>query len=491
MRLCIIKAALTVFETDSNNTFAVRLSSTVLDIRLLLQNLQYIIEEQAATIVAQAKTITRLEAKVKCLEAELAILRNKKNSNNSHIPPSKDENRPKNNQSLRTKSGRRPGGQPGREGTTLRCSDVVDEVVRHSAGFCSCCGNDMSGTAETLITTRQVIDIPPIRPTTTAHQVYARQCSCGHTMQGSFPAHVTAPVQYGPNVGAMVAYLHTRQYLPYDRLQELLKDALGLPLSLGGINNILLRIAQKAAPVYQQIKERIGQTSVIVADETGVNIASKLQWMWVWQNERLTYLQCSDNRGLKTIEAAFEGGLPKAVLQHDRYAAHFKMIARHHQVCTAHLLRDFNYIDELYGGKCTWAGEFKGLLHQSLQLQKEMRAEDYTGPNQERQQLYSQLQGLLGQPLEVSFKKAVSLQKKLRKIRGCILSFLEYRDVPPDNNGSERAIRNVKVKQKISGQYRSVTGADTFAVLRSVIDTTIKSGQNVLNALFNIALYSG
>ena len=465
--------------------------SSVVDIRLLLQNLQQIIEDQAAVIAEQAKTIKRLEEKVTSLEAEVAILRNKKNSNNSSVPPSKDENRPKKNQSLRTKSGRRPGGQPGREGTTLTCNGVVDEVVKHSADFCSCCGKDMSGTEETLIATRQVIDIPPIRPATTAHQVYARQCSCGHKMQGSFPAHITAAVQYGPNVSAMVAYLHARQYLPYDRLRELIKDGLGLPLSIGGINNILQRIAQKATPVYQQIKQRISQASVIGADETGVNIAGKLHWMWVWQNDWLTYLHCSDTRGFKTIEAVFEGGLPKAVLQHDRYAPHFKTVARHHQVCTAHLLRDFNYIHELYDGKCIWPGEFKALIHQSLQLKKEMSAEDYTGHNRERQQLYGQLQYLLELPLEVAFKKAVSLQKKLRKIRGCILSFLEYPDVPPDNNGSERAIRNVKVKQKISGQYRSGAGADTFAILRSVIDTTIKSGQNVLNALFNIALCPG
>jgi len=461
------------------------------DIQLLFQHLQQIIQDQAAVIAEQAQTIKRLEAKITRLEAEVAILRNRKNSNNSHIPPSKDENRTKKNQSLRTKSGRKPGGQPGREGTTLTCSEVVDEVIKHRADFCGSCGNDMNGTAETLIATRQVIDIPPIRPTTTAHQVYARRCSCGHTMQGSFPAHVMATVQYGPNVSAMVAYLHGRQYLPYDRLRELINDVLGLQLSIGGINNILLRIAEKASPVYEQIKQRISQSGVVGADETGLNIAGKLHWMWVWQNERLTYLHCSDNRGFKTIETVFEGGLPKAVLQHDRYAAHFQTIARHHQVCTAHLLRDFNFIHDLYQAKCIWPGEFKALIHQSLQLKKNMSAADYTGPNQERQQLYFQLQRLLEQPLEGTFKKAVSLQKKLRKLRDCILSFLEYPDVPPDNNGSERAIRNVKVKQKISGQYRSKAGADTFAILRSVIDTTIKSKQNVLNALYNIALCAG
>ena len=87
-------------------------------------------------------------------------------------------------------------------------------------------------------------------------------------------------------------------------------------------------------------------------------------------------------------------------------------------------------------------------------------------------------------------KLAVRLQKKLRKISHHILCFLHYNNVPPDNNGSERAIRTIKVKQKVSGGFRSIDGADGFAVIRSVIDTTIKSGNDVFHALNLIANFT-
>ena len=188
-----------------------------LDIKELLQSLH--------------QTIAALEAKVKSLEAELAILKTKKNSNNSHTPPSKDENRVKKNQSLREKTDRKAGGQPGHEGTTLECSSEVDEVIKHSPVFCNCCGNDLSTAAEIFTASRQIIDIPPIILKRIEHQVFKKQCSCGHTTQSVFPLYIASPVQYGPNVEALVGYLHTRQYLPYGRMQEFLKDVMGLPVS--------------------------------------------------------------------------------------------------------------------------------------------------------------------------------------------------------------------------------------------------------------------
>ena len=114
---------------------------------------------------------------------------------------------------------------------------------------------------------------------------------------------------------------------------------------------------------------------------------------------------------------------------------------------------------------------------------------DYNGllPSIKRNRFEAELEELLKHELPLKHKLALTLQKKLRKISGNILCFLHYNSVPADNNGSERAIRNIKVKQKISGGFRSTQGADGFAVIRSVIDTTIKSGQQVFFALSLIA----
>lgn len=447
-----------------------------------------LLKKLEAALDAQTQVIVRLEAKIVALEAEIVILKTKKNSNNSHTPPSSDPNRPKTNQSLRVKTGLAVGGQPGHEGRTLECRTAVDEVIKHSPGFCACCGNDLAAVTGTLVTSRQVLDILPVVLQCYEHQTYKKKCGCGHIAEGSFPGYVSAAVQYGPNTEALVGYLHTRQYIPYQRMKEFLNDVMKLPVSTGGIHNILQRLAQKATPVYGAIKARIEQAAVVGADETSLNINGRLHWMWAWQNEKLTYLVASANRAFKTIKDTFVNGLPKAAVNHDRYAAHFKMDARQHQMCTAHLLRDLTYLGELYNTECSWAKEFKQLLLDATALKKQLTVAQYYHSDQRRDDLFKQLDYLLRHPIDDSHAKAKALQKKLLSQKDAILYFLLEPDVPPDNNGSERAIRNVKVKQKISGQYKSMDGAEMFAILRSVIDTAIKSGQNALQALLVIAL---
>lgn len=445
-----------------------------------------IIQNFIAKIQSQKKIIDRLITRIKVLEAELAISKNKKNSNNSHTPPSKDENRPMKNQSLREKSDRKAGGQHGHEGKTPECSTIIDVVVEHKPNYCNCCGQDLTEVPESLIETRQVIDIPVIRSVCTEHRIYRKTCSCGHNMDSDFPSHLTAKVQYGTGVEALAGYLHARQYLPYQRMKEFFTDVMGLGVSVGGINNILKRLTQKALPYYQQIKERLYQSVFIGTDETGVKVNGQKDWMWTWQNDELTFIVHSDNRGFKTIEDTFINGLPNATLQHDRFACHFNCNALHHQICMSHLLRDLQYIIELYP-KCEWAIEMKVLIEQALQLKKELTSCGYYGQCEQRQKLMNKLDELLQLTLNENHSRARTLQKNLLKYQQYILYFLYHPKVPPDNNGAERAIRNIKVKQKISGQFKSEEGASSFATLRSVIDTTIKSGQNVLNALSLIA----
>ena len=165
------------------------------------------------------------------------------------------------------------------------------------------------------------------------------------------------------------------------------------------------------------------------------------------------------------------------------------MNAKAHQICTAHLLRELNYINELYKDKCIWATAFKALLQDAIQLKKELTTADYCYPNIKRQALFERLNQWLLYPIDELHKKSKKLQKKLLAKRESILYFLLQSNVTPDNNGSERAIRNIKVKQKISGQFKTLQSANLFAILRSIIDTTIKNGNSVLNALHLIATF--
>ena len=447
------------------------------------------IDNLLETVEKQSIQIDFLLRKVDKLELEITVYKNKKNSTNSHIPPSKDENRIKTNQSLRVKSGKKPGGQLGHPGKTLEFSydiNQIDEFVEHIPDYCNSCGKNLSANEKKLLDKRQIIDIPPIKPVRIEHQIFSKICTCGCVNKENFPANMPSKIQYGPNVEATIAYLSTRQYLPFQRMQEFFSDVMNLSISQGGIASILQRFTQKSTPFYLMIKEGLQRSTYVGTDETGIVVNGIKYWGWCWQNMHFTYITITDNRAFKTIEDEFENGFPNTFIGHDRYAAHFKCIAKGHQICIAHLLRDLNYIEELH--KSEWAKSVKTILYEALELKNKLLPHQYKNQNIKRENIEYKLDELLKIEIPEQHKKAITLQKQLIIHQQKTLLFLHHLEIPPDNNGSERAIRNIKVKQRISGQFKSTTGADAFAVIRSVIDTTIKSGKNIFQALFLIAL---
>ncbi len=422
------------------------------------------------------------------LKERLLYYERPKNSNNSHIPPSKDENRPLRNQSLREKSDKKVGGQTGHEGKTLQMIETPDEIVNQIPQFCNCCGNDLIGIKGEFVEKRQVFDIPKIVMTCKEYHSYKKKCSCGHVTISNFPSTITSPVQYGSNTEAILSYLYARQYMPFNRIEECMNDIFGLPISEGGIHCLLRRFTEKATNIYQEIKNKIESSTYVGSDETSAKVNGKKHWFWTWQNENLTYVVHSVNRGIDTINRVFANGLPNAILQHDRWSSHFHCKSKEHQLCVVHLLRDLNYIIELYD--CNWAKKMKNLFKKSIALNKRLKPHEYENSNSERDELEKELRELLSYQIDLSNKKAIVLQKSLLKYQNNLLLFLHYKNVPPDNNGSERSIRNVKVKQKISGQFKSDKGAEIYAINRSVIDTIIKSKQNILDGLQLIANFT-
>ncbi len=448
---------------------------------------QMTMEELIHLVQTQAKIIVKLEAKIDKLEQELEKYKNRKDSNNSSIPPSKDENRPPRTSSLRQKSNRKVGGQPGHEGKTLEMAEVPDEVIEHRACFCPECGKGLNNHPFELLGKRQVIDIPPIKQIVTEHRVYRCKCTCGKVIESAFPVGIDSPVSYGRNIESLVGYLNVRQYLPFKRLQELLHDLMGANISEGGLHCLLNRLAAKGADAYELIRKSVLNSSVIGTDETGMKVNGKKHWFWTWQNNHATYIAASANRGTATINKHVADISKDVTLVHDFWKAHFKTPVDRHQTCTSHLERETIYFEKLY--KISWPGSFRSLLIQAEKLKKQLIPADYYSPNQARDNLERELNALLEEPLNPKHKELVTFQKRIIKYRDHIFTFLYHPDVPPDNNGSERAIRNVKVKQKISGQFKIFEAAENFAILRSIIDTAIKNGQNVLIALNTIADY--
>lgn len=425
-----------------------------------------------------------LKKEIVILKERLAKHENPKNSRNSSIPPSKDENRPKPNQSLRERSGKKPGGQKGRTGKTLEMTNNPDVVVELKPDYCSGCGSSLASAPETKEQSRQVVDIPPIKAVWTEYQTFGKTCSCGHRTVPDFPAEANAPISYGQNIEALIGYFHARQHLPFDRMRETLKDVFGTSISEGGIHRLLDRFAQKTTSLYQAIKRRIGIASMVGADETGVKVNGENDWFWAWQTTKLTYIAHSDNRASATIDREFPQGFPQSILGHDDYAAQAKTLAKGHQTCLAHLQRRLKYLCQKYPDD-QWAKQFLELLYDSLKLKPKL---DFQKPGSpERDTILQRFGQLLENPPQKKHKELYAFFKTRYRKKDSLFTFLFHKEVPPDNNGSERAIRNVKIKQKISGQFKTTRAAQNFAQIRSVIDTTIKNGLNVLEALTLIA----
>ena len=417
----------------------------------------------------------------KKLQEQINLLRNGRKSNTSSTPPSHDIGR-SNSKNLRIKTGRKSGGQHGHKGTTLEMKEDPDEVIDYKPDYCSNCGTDLQQVDSEITDRKQEVVIPPIQVQYLEHRSHTKKCPiCGACCIGYLPDHLKGPIQYGASVSAMAAYFSVYQYLPYKRMAKMFRDVFSVPISEGSIDNLLKHSAQKAFAVYDIIRLKITAGHVVGGDETGCAVGGKKGWFHVWQNNTLTFIAASLNRGYKTIETYFKDGFVKAVYVSDCWAAQLKVSALRHQLCIAHLLRELtNFEDALF---CTWSKKMKQLLQEAIVLKKQLTMVDFNEPPPAVLQLQTKLEHLLQEDCTASHRKVRAFIRRLVKNKDSILTFLYYQDVPPDNNGSERAIRNVKVKTKVSGQFRTEKGANRFAILRSVIDTTIKNSQNVFQAL--------
>jgi len=430
-----------------------------------------------------------LKQRVKILEEKIETLLNilqgkvvKKDSHNSNNPPSHDKFKPKKNRSLRKKTGKKTGGQIGHKGQTLKQKDTPDKYIDLKSEYCNKCGSNLSEKNHYLLSKRQVVEIPPIKPIYIEYRQHVCKCLCGHEQKADYPKNVNAPIQYGRSVIALICYLNVFQYVPYARLKEMFTSVFGLPLSEGSIENLLNKGARKSISVYNAILEHIKSANYVGSDETGAKVNGKKWWIWVWQNIENTFITASNNRGFATVERIFPDGLKNATIGSDRWAAQLKIGSKNKQLCFPHLQRDLIFIEETE--KDLWASHFKNLLKKILELRKVAveRNVAYQKDGREVFKLEQQLNRLLTRCInKQKFPKTFAFQKSMIKNRNYLFSCIYDLEVPPDNNASERAIRNIKVKQKISGQFKS--GQDTFCILRSVIDTFKKRNLNILEYL--------
>jgi transposase len=445
-----------------------------------------------ATIVTQSEEITLLKAKIVSLEAKLNLVMDilqktnvKKDSHNSSLPPSTDLFTSK-TKSLRPPSVLKSGGQLGHDGTTLKMSATPDVIHDLKNNFCTHCQANLADAVFVIKAKRQVIELPPVVPIYEEYRQYACVCpNCQHEQIANFPLGVNAPIQYGSSVEAIISYLSVGQYVPFARLQSMLIQVFSLPLSQGTIGNILEKTALKCHGVYERIKTQIAESQVVGADETGAKVNGDKWWIWVWQNVFYTFIAAAKSRGADTITNIWGDRLADVILVTDRWAAQLKDTKKGHQICLAHLLRNIIFLSE--SEKHTFATQFKQLMVDVFSIRKQLV--ELNNPYQIDQKEAKIIEKRLNDLLLIDVDKEKypltrTFQNSMIKYRNYLFPCLYNLKIPPDNNGSERAIRNIKVKQKVSGQFKS--GQNAFCIIRSIIDTLRKKGVQVLPFLNQI-----
>lgn len=449
------------------------------------------IAEKTLLIQEQNKEIQKLRQEIAALNKKLGKLdRPAKNSNNSSVPPSKNPIGVKHTNSLRKPGTRQNGGQPGHKGVTLQPAKHPDHYRRLVPGLCPCCGKAVPSDSLVEGERRQVVDLPkPVFPTVTEYVSMEGTCTCGCHVKGGFPKEATAPVAYGPNIHATVAYLSTLQNLPFKRLKEAMRTLFNVNMSEGTISNILSRMRRYAAKGHEAIRRDILNTKVVGADETGVRINGELYWMWVFQTAVASYFFVDKGRASEIIRTHFPEGFMDQILVTDRLAAYFVIETETHQICLAHLLRNLVYLT-LLCPECTWPVDMIELIGDAM---KRWKTEGFSG------HLHNEFKPKLDELMKQEIKadnpekqEAIeTFRDNLNKKKEYILTFLKTEGVPPDNNASERAVRPVKTKLKVSGQFKTEAGAEAYANLHSIVQTARKNNQDPFFALQTVAQLMG
>ncbi len=416
----------------------------------------------------------------------LRIARLPSHSANSSRPPSTDLYKPKRNKnySLRPKSRRKPGGQHGHEGATLAfCTDIPDQEIVHAVEFCTACGKDLSAIPGEREHTHQVVDIAIPKRILINHTTITKYCSCGQCNQASFPTGAEGPVNYGNSVRGLVANLSVRQYMPYKRTVEFIEDIFGISMSEGTVTNLLAQFACSAQGHYNRIQQQVLHSPVVGADETGAKVNGTKNWFHTYQTPEYTFIGYHPSRGTKAQKEFYPQGLPNSILVTDCLAMQLSTPAAAHQVCIAHILRELRAFEEAHPEEC-WPGEIKNLFQKALELS------DHPHSNKQIRAVENKFERLIKTDQSNAPGKIPAFWRRMNTHRDKVFTFLHYINVPADNNGSERAIRCIKVKQKVSGQFKTPKGAHRYAIIRSIIDTMIKQNKNVHESLARIASFA-
>ena len=394
-------------------------------------------DEIIAALQVQVAKVAEMEARVEALAAQV-----KQNSRNSSRPPSSDGLARPAPKSLRKKGGK-PGRPKGQLGATMELAGHPDHVVVHEPAHCRCCGAGLAGGVQTRAERRQVTEIPQVRPVVTEHQMIERECACcGTRTRADAPDGVTAPAQYGPRLAALGAYLWHGQFLSRDRAAAALGEMFGCAPSPAVTAAAAKKIAAFIQPAVSAIARALLASDVVHFDETGFRVAGTLAWVHSASAGNYVLTTVHPKRGTEGMNAAGVLASFTGIAAHDAWAPYdtYTGVAGH-ALCNAHLLRELAAVTEV-------------------------------------------LNAARRSPLE---KKRHALANRMRDRAGDYLRYAYDLRVPFDNNPAEQAIRMSKLRIKVSGCMRSMTGAQIFCALRTYLATAARHGISALDALTRAA----
>jgi transposase len=449
---------------------------------------------RVAVVALIQETFLVFAERIQKLEDQLA-----KNSSNSGKPPSSDGYEKPAPKSRRKRSGKKSGGQVGHPGHTLEMVAEPDKVEPHPVNCCVHCHTSLKKEKVVRIERRQVFDLPKVCLEVTEHQAEVKMCpKCQQPTTGKFPLEVSQPTQYGKKIKSQMAYFHEYQLLPLKRTQETFKDLYNQSVGEGTIVSACKELALKVKPANEAIKKHLTYNELVECfDETGMRIKGALHWLHVACTRLLTYYEVHKKRGRKAMDAI--GILPNFTGRaiHDGLKAYFQYPQLRHGLCNAHHSRELDFLEEYHPQK--WVIELSDLIMEIKAAVDTAKKKSKTKLSPKTLANFSAQYGAL---LKQGFKKnpppkvegpvrrgrpkqgvAKNLLDRLLDHKEAVLAFMYDFNVPFDNNQAERDVRMMKVKQKISGCFRSDHGSETFCAIRAYISTARKNDQPVLDVL--------
>jgi len=454
-----------------------------------------------ATVNELTEMLPQINGKLRDLAEKNASLTEivKRNSGNSSKPPSSDGYmKPPVPKSLRTKTGKKVGGQPGHEGHGLILNREPDVLIPHYPKECEACPYHENGCigCDRITKTGYVYDIE-FRTVLIEHRAIQRECPLSNgQLNGEMPEGVNGTLQYGEGLTAFAATLYTRGMVSYNRIAELLDGAFDIPISVGILPIMIQKCVGKIMPALEMVKKELQSTDVINNDETGLRVDGRLHWAHVACNKLYTYITVSARRGKEGIDEA--GIMPffngKSI--HDCWFPYFTYLEATHGICNDHILRELQSVTD--NQRQPWAKDMSDLL---LLMKDERDANAAKGEvcsteerieeisiaydaiiAKARAQNTSNEVNKKGLPVPIN-KKVAALINRLELRKGGVCLFFKDYTVPRSNNQAERDLRMLKVKAKVSGCFRTYDGSSDFVSLMSFLTTAKKHGANAYSAI--------